>query len=171
MIIFRSKILACYQRWRVSLSKTKNSNRWEDDFRRIEFAGLFEEYLEMGSIDFLRIFLSIFAFRFLWKSFTIRIHHDIRRRFSISSAIRSVKQLDRNTFRRSQTCLRNEVLIDRCLFSTTKTDFRAELFSRRPIAFRAASIGIWFQILEVLSYLAIVGNVNLMTHQILFMNR
>ena len=42
------KILAWYQRWRVSIPKTKSSTRWEDDFKRVEFAGLFEEYLEMG---------------------------------------------------------------------------------------------------------------------------
>lgn len=30
---------------------------------------------------------------------------------------------------------------------------------RRPIAFRSSTIGIWFNILEVLAYLAIVANV------------
>lgn len=32
--------------------------------------------------------------------------------------------------------------------------------SRRPIAFRSSTIGIWFNILQVLAYLAIVANVN-----------
>ena len=42
------KIMALYQRWRVSIPTTKSSTRWEDDFKRIPFGGLFEEYLEMG---------------------------------------------------------------------------------------------------------------------------
>ena len=42
------KILALYQRWEVSIPKTKGSTRWEDDFKHSDFGGLFEEYLEMG---------------------------------------------------------------------------------------------------------------------------
>lgn len=34
-----------------------------------------------------------------------------------------------------------------------------EIYFRRPIAFRSSTIGIWFNILEVLAYLAIVANV------------
>ncbi len=51
------KILALYQRWQVSIPKTKSSTQWEDDFKRSEFAGLFEEYLEMGK-EFFRMFLN-----------------------------------------------------------------------------------------------------------------
>lgn len=42
-----------YQRWQVSIPKTKSTTRWEDDFRRSAFGGLFEEYLEMGKEFFL----------------------------------------------------------------------------------------------------------------------
>jgi hypothetical protein len=42
------KILALYQRWELSIPKTKCSTQWEDDFKHSDFGGLFEEYLEMG---------------------------------------------------------------------------------------------------------------------------
>jgi hypothetical protein len=45
---FRRKILALYQRWQVSIPKTKSSTQWEDDFKLSPFGGLFYEYLEMG---------------------------------------------------------------------------------------------------------------------------
>ena len=83
------KILALYQRWQVSIPKTKFSTQWEDDFKRTAFGGLFEEYLEMGK----RIsssktspfpILPIF-------SLTIRFHHHLRRSISYSSIICSTE--------------------------------------------------------------------------------
>jgi hypothetical protein len=55
---FPRKILALYQRWQVSIPKTKSSTQWEDDFKRSEFGGLFEEYLEMGKETIPNYFIS-----------------------------------------------------------------------------------------------------------------
>ena len=91
-------------------------------------------------------------------SFTIRFHHDLRRCLSHRSALRPAEQLDRNSSRRAQTRLRDEVRF-LLLFSPFLLRFCFSLAFRRPIAFRSSTIGIWFEILQVLAYLAIVANV------------
>jgi len=48
------------------------------------------------------------------------------------------------------------------IFSETIV-FQSKTFLRRPIAFRSATIGIWFYILDVLAYLAIIANVKILS--------
>jgi hypothetical protein len=69
--LFR-KILALYQRWQVSIPTTKFSTQWEDDFKRSDFGGLFEEYLEMGKRSLFRN-----NFHSEFSSSTIRFYYNI----------------------------------------------------------------------------------------------
>ncbi|CAF1062104.1 unnamed protein product [Adineta ricciae] len=110
------KILALYQRWQLSIPKTRCTTRWEDDFKRSEFGGLFEEYLEIVlQFGFITIFVAAFPIAPLF------------------------------------ALLNNWVEI--------RLDAKKLVCeTRRPIAFRASTIGIWFSILEVLAYLAIIAN-------------
>ncbi|CAF0838974.1 unnamed protein product [Rotaria sp. Silwood1] len=110
------KILALYQRWQVSIPKTKYTTQWEDDFKHSEFGGLFQEYLEMVlQFGFITIFVAAFPLAPLFALLNnwIEIRLDAKK----------------------LTCE-----------------------TRRPIAFRSSTIGIWFNILQVLAYLAIVAN-------------
>ncbi|CAF5170263.1 unnamed protein product, partial [Rotaria magnacalcarata] len=110
------KILALYQRWQVSIPKTKSTTQWEDDFKHIPFGGLFEEYLEMV-LQF--GFITIFVAAFPVAPFFALINNWIEIRLDASKLV--------------------------CA-------------TRRPIAFRSSTIGIWFNILQILAYLAIVAN-------------
>ncbi|CAF4012929.1 unnamed protein product [Rotaria sordida] len=110
------KILVLYQRWQVSIPKTKCTTQWEDDFKYSEFGGLFQEYLEMVlQFGFITIFVAAFPLAPLFALFNnwIEIRLDAKK-----------------------------------LVCET----------RRPIAFRSSTIGIWFNILQILAYLAIVAN-------------
>ncbi|CAF1280566.1 unnamed protein product [Adineta steineri] len=110
------KILALIQRWQLSIPKTRSTTRWEDDFKRSDFGGLFEEYLEIVlQFGFITIFVAAFPIAPLFALLNnwIEIRLDARK-----------------------------------LICET----------RRPIAFRSSTIGIWFHILQILAYLAIVAN-------------
>ncbi|CAF3489064.1 unnamed protein product [Rotaria socialis] len=110
------KILALYQRWRVSIPKTKSTTQWEDDFKHTPFGGLFEEYLEMAlQFGFITIFVAAFPIA----PFFALLNNWIEIRLDASKLV--------------------------CA-------------TRRPIAFRSSTIGIWFNILQSLAYLAIVAN-------------
>ncbi|CAF1302502.1 unnamed protein product, partial [Didymodactylos carnosus] len=53
------KLQTIYHKLKVSI--TKSQTRWEDDYKRIEFPGLFEEYLEMVlQFGFITIFVAAF---------------------------------------------------------------------------------------------------------------
>ncbi|CAF4261240.1 unnamed protein product [Didymodactylos carnosus] len=57
--IVKPKLKTMYHKLRISI--TKGETRWEEDYRHLEFSGLFEEYLEMVlQFGFITIFVAAF---------------------------------------------------------------------------------------------------------------